>query len=302
MGNRVLIKPIFTGDRVFDQWNREALLQQNDLYGRLEALEGLLPPATTLTDSDAVFDTSKPLVEVVTARVMLPDQYTDFWWPLTDAPGTASARNIGNYKALGDNLVVGPTCVVSLGGFIVPRCRRLYGANATRGASGAVGMTGSTPSSVSITCWARLGQKGGGNGNRDAILFGYRNTAGVATISVAIDQTGLPFATVQSGAGVRTVQAFSDMHVDNGVWHHFCASYDGTTLRVIVDGIEASQTFAISPIEWAIGLTPSWHLGVLGDPHSLHGLIQDCRMHSTVRTAEWCDEAWRRGTFLFRRR
>jgi hypothetical protein len=302
MGSRVLIKPIQTGDRILDQWNRESLLQQGDIYNRIEAIEATIPPAAALTASAAAFDTTSPLFEVVTARLMLLDQLTDLWWPLNDAPGTVTARNIGNFKATGDSLVGGATCISSLGGFVASRCRRLYGANATRGAAGAVGMTGSSPSSVSITCWARLGQKGGGNGNRNAILFGYMNTAGTPAISVAIDQAGLPFGIVQTTAGARTLQGFSDMHVDDGVWHHYCVSYNGTTLRLVVDGIEAAQTFAQADIVWAIGLTPSWHLGLTGDPHSMHGLIQDCRMHSTVRDTDWCDQAWRRGTFLFRRR
>jgi hypothetical protein len=92
---------------------------------------------------------------------------------------------------------------------------------------------------------------------------------------------------VMTGAGFRSITGTSDMEVSPGSWHLLGGAYDGTTLSVFNDGLVASQAFSASPINWATGGSPRWRIGFPGSASTFKGCVQDIRLHSVVRSAEW---------------
>ncbi len=267
------ISPIYVDDRQLQRFNTETIAAVADLYERLPG------PSS--------------------ARVMPIDDATEFAWPLNEPVGAPSFGNFGTLRHRGDRLVPLGTCEPSLGGLVVDGCAQLWGAAATRGASGATGLSGSSPPVGSLSVWVRLGDPGSATSR---VAAGYFNAAGtLATMQLVVASDGTPTFSVQSLAGTRTLAGTSAQRLYPGAWHFLSGSYTGTGLSLFLDGLDVNSGTVgpFSPLAWTIASTPSWRLGLAGSATSWCGALQDLRMHNTVRTAAWSHVAWRRGLGLY---
>jgi len=271
------ITPIFVDDRQLQALATQAQAAVKDIYERLATLSALAAP---------------------TVRTMPIDEFTDLWWPLGEPPGYVSFGNFGNLRTTGDRLVPRASCGPSWGGILDPNCAALWGADATRGASGAAGFTGSSPPTGSLSAWVRMGDPG----TTSRIVGGYFNSAGtIATMHFSVSSTGVPAFSVHTLAGTRTVTGLTSQRLSPGTWHFLAGAYNGQAVGLSLDGIDLSSGSlgAYAALNWGIASSPSWRLGLSGAATSWAGCIADLRMHSTVRNAAWAHEAWRRGMRLW---
>jgi hypothetical protein len=263
------ISPVFVDERQVQRMANEARAALKDLYERLP------PPPEP--------------------RTMPVDVDTELYWPLGEPSGSPSFGNFGSQRQTGDRLVPLGTCAPTLGGLVEDGCAVFWGAQATRGASGAVGFTGSSPPIGSLSAWVRLGDPGSAT---TRIVGGYFNAAGtLATMQLYVASDGTPAFSVQTSAGTRSVAGVTSQRMYPGSWHFLCGAYNGTGVALFLDGIDLySGSFgAYAPLAWSLASAPSWRLGLPGSASSWCGALQDLRMHSTVRTVAWAHEAWRRG-------
>jgi hypothetical protein len=67
-----------------------------------------------------------------------------------------------------------------------------------------------------------------------------------------------------------------------GEWQHVAATYDGTTARIFIDGVEAASKVADT-----LGLGSMWRIGAYGNGHNGYfaGVIDDVRIYSRPLTA-----------------
>lgn len=252
------------------------------------------------TDAQAAIKDLYSLIPPPRASRMMPlDDATDLFWPLSDPVTYPSFGNFGTVRRQGDRLIRGLTCGPSLGGLVEDGCAVMFGADATRGAQGAEGLTGTSPASGSLSAWVRLGDPGTA-ANR--IVAGYYDLVGSqATMVIYFTSDGQPVFSVHTTAGQRYLQGATSQRIHPGTWHFVTGVYNGTGLGVYLDGLNANSTaYPYAALTWGLTATPgSWRLGFPGSANSWHGAIQDLRMHSTVRGIDWHHEAWRRGLGLW---
>ncbi len=234
------------------------------------------------------------------ARMMPVDEATDLFWPLSDPVTHPSFGNFGMVRRQGDRLIRGLTCGPSLGGLVEDGCAVLFGADATRGAQGAAGITGTSPPSGSLSAWVRIGDDGLPSSSN--IVAGYYDSVGTQA-SMVLYFTGdlIPTFSVYTSAGQRTVAGVTSQRIAAGTWHFVTGVYNGTGLGIYIDGLNSNSTgLPYAPILWSLTAMPNaWRLGYPGSANSMHGAVQDLRMHSTVRGIDWHHEAWRRGFGLW---
>jgi len=272
------VQPYTREDQQLDTFNRQARAAFADVYRQLEAQNRY------------------------GSRIMPADAYTALWWPLDDAaylPTPTAFRNQGINRGSADMLTLGPGALMSpTGGLLAPACLRLNGAASTnRWATGAPGMDLGQPPHCTISAWVRLGTSA-----NNQIIAGYMTPGGVSVGAGVLYRgaDGLLRCEVISAAGSRTAVMTGDVPFTDSQWHHVWSYYDGVEVGVGVDGIAASSgPFAYSPLNWA-GATPAWFVGgISGSTNNAIGLVQDVRVLTVPRKADWGDEVWRRGRALF---
>jgi hypothetical protein len=258
----VTIAPIFTGERQVDTFAREVRAAVTDVY-------------TRVASSSA-------------NRYMPLDDYTQLWWPCDDED-SGLIRNIG--KTQGYALTPAATAIQGYGGQVFRRCYRLYGADATRGAT--YSTTGPTfNDAITVSCWARVTDQATAN----RIMAGYFETGGgVAIAALYIDTNGAPVASFRTAGGSVTVTGGTDMRISPGDWHYFAGTYDGSTAIVYVDGVGASGATSASAMAWTYGTNQRWRIGYPTAATSMYGWIQDVRVHNCTRDVEYLREATERG-------
>lgn len=269
---REYIRPIKTGDRQVDAFNRETILAVNNLYAQVGS------------------DT--------TSRLMPGDAYTRHWWPCEDYTSSSTqladvgldaspSSALNTASSVDANAVASPT---PIGRGVA----RVYGTPG--GFTGNAAGTMSNVQTASISFWARIGDV-----VTDRYVFGYFDVIGPTPIFTMSIESQRPRFYVRTSAGLRDIHLPLDMVIAPSEWHHFLCTYTGTDLYVYVDGIATSSpVFASSPINWTFG-GPSrdWRIGYPGSASSLLGSIKDIRVHNCARPASWAVEAWERGMGLF---
>lgn len=69
-----------------------------------------------------------------------------------------------------------------------------------------------------------------------------------------------------------------------GTWHHVAATYDGTAMRILVDGREAR----VKPEDGPIDSTEApLHLGISNGDYALVGTLDEVRISTVARSAAW---------------
>lgn len=89
---------------------------------------------------------------------------------------------------------------------------------------------------------------------------------------------GLASFSVRQGAGTITLQGRTDI---SGDWHHVAASYDGTTVRLYVDGVEEDTRVLTLPLHYDTGSVPLviGDLTGTGSSQRFFGLVDDVTLH-----------------------
>jgi hypothetical protein len=82
-----------------------------------------------------------------------------------------------------------------------------------------------------------------------------------------------------------------------GEWHHVGASYDGTTLRLYLDGTEVGSLSRSVTMGYTSGTNDVWCLG--GNPaaseENVKGRMKDVRIAQVARDAAWFRQVYQRG-------
>ncbi len=94
---------------------------------------------------------------------------------------------------------------------------------------------------------------------------------------------GLATFSVSQGAATVTLQGRTDISSD---WHHVAASYDGTTVRLYVDGVEEDTRALTLPLHYDTGTAPLLIGDLAGSSGSqrFYGLIDDVTLHGRALT------------------
>lgn len=257
------ITPIKTDDREIDGLARDTTQSFEDLAAQIEHLK-IVPEALLRTI----------------------EQTTELWWLAADDPTASIMVSTGAQQR---SLVRGATAIIDDVGLVNERALRLYGAAAGRTARAAVSGPSGWPVTT-VSAWVRLSNTGGVN----QTIMGYIDAAGAnTTVTLGLNANRIPFLTVLTAAGSRTVTGSDDMRIADGQWHYIGGSFDGKVPLVSVDGISFQDAaLAYSPLSWIAAGAPAWSLGFPSGA-GCYGIIQDARVESVAKPASWFREYWK---------
>ena len=127
--------------------------------------------------------------------------------------------------------------------------------------------------------------------------YGATWAAPYVAASLFINGSGVPSGSV-SISGTERVAAASSLVARAGEWHHSALTYDGTTLKVYLDGVLVASASVSGSIDYgADPTTTRWHVGgsdlVAGD--RLTGEVADVRIHDAAQSAAWVARVFKRG-------
>lgn len=243
------------------------------------------------TDRDALYGYVESAWKVLAYEPNVPKDSDDLAvWALDDTSGT-TVTNTGS--ASSSNLTASGN--VTLGG-AGPwgRSGRFYGGIA----KGAASVQPAYP--LTVSCWVHLyGYPDGTPTSYTRLVCrpvnGYSNP--YMSFTLTIDNNGLIAAEVNS-ASSGTGAAFSVAEpVTLGEWHHVGASYDGTTLRLYLDGTEVGSLSRSVTMGYTSGTNDVWCLG--GNPaaseENVKGRMKDVRIAQVARDAAWFRQVYQRG-------
>ena len=127
-------------------------------------------------------------------------------------------------------------------------------------------------------------------GKEAGLALGYHNTQP----AVALATRG-----ADDGDGKLTYLV-ADKRLTPGEWHHLAATYDGTELRLFLDGQPVAATLEQSgEILWP--QDPSIWIGGLKDSNEVfphHGRIGDVKVFDICANASWVAKEFKRGSYL----
>lgn len=172
-------------------------------------------------------------------------------WPLDEGSGTSAADTSGH----GDTgTLSGGTAWVS---------GHTGGALSFDGAGGQVRVPDSTalePADVTMNTWVKDSANPGGN----AYLLA-KGAQGCQAASWALytgPSGGLEFYVSTGNATALTLSPDAGNGVWDGAWHQITGSFDGTTVRLYVDGVQVGAgTPTIAPIGYGLSTTNDLYLG-----------------------------------------
>jgi hypothetical protein len=133
--------------------------------------------------------------------------------------------------------------------------------------------------SMTAEAWVKV--NAGAADTQDMVILEKRTT-GDAAYMLYLANGGALYAEVGNGTSAQAAQT---VQIDDGTWHHIAFTYDQSTLRLYLDGVERA-TQSVSGRD----LSSSSHLfiGRSALSNSLHfdGFIDEVRVWSTARSAE----------------
>lgn len=125
-----------------------------------------------------------------------------------------------------------------------------------------------------ITAWVKLNTPSSGDW---AVIVVKDPANGIQDYALDLDGGGRVFAEVTSGGSWSDCGSSTAVYDDN--WHFVAASYDGSTLRVYVDGnMENEQNFAAGDVNTA----PVAIGGRMDDSQPLLGVVDDVGLFSSA--------------------
>jgi hypothetical protein len=136
-------------------------------------------------------------------------------------------------------------------------------------------------SSISIEAWVKTD----GLGSRQTILDKGYSSAGEPYYQyhVEVRSGGEVYFALSLGGTRKTTQTSTTLTA--GQWHHIACVYNGSTIKIYIDGIEESSTNATGSIST---YSTSLYIGAYSGPTSIgsfDGLIDEVRIWSDERTA-----------------
>lgn len=111
-------------------------------------------------------------------------------------------------------------------------------------------------SAITISMWVKFTSISGTQG-----LFSYWYSLGNQSVLIAINDGDIRYYTYSDDSFPNQVGGTFNKTFTTGVWQHLVCSYDGTTMRAYLDGIECSTTYS--------------RTGVLGDSSDHEGYISN---------------------------
>jgi hypothetical protein len=140
------------------------------------------------------------------------------------------------------------------------------------------GLTGAT--NKSISAWFKTSSTSG-DGDNVGPIFGFGSVCSSGSFSMAL-QTGNPNF-IGCGNDLGTASGYS-----NNAWHHIVATYDGTTVRIYLDGaLAASGAKSLNTQlggygKYTVGADPWWSTTL---HHYTSGLIDEPKVYNFTLTA-----------------
>ena len=195
------------------------------------------------------------------------------WWKMDEGSGssTADASNNGN----AGTLVSGPTWVVGSDG----------SALTFNGTSQYIEMTNvvQPTTAVSVSAWVKPSSVPEGlqsiAGTWDDVSGDYR------TYLLSLQSGTAAFYASSDGGGVPT--AVGTTMLESGIWYHLTGTFDGTNIRIYVNGVLEATTYspggiATNPYPFYIG---GMNAGGLGGRTYFPGVIDDVRLYTRALSA-----------------
>lgn len=130
--------------------------------------------------------------------------------------------------------------------------------------------------------------------NKSRLTSGQSGAASDTAITIYLDTTrNLVFA-LWSGGATRSI-ASTDGPVVPDQWNHLAATYDGTTLRAFVNGVEVATGTHSGTVDF--GTPGSWHFAAFPNVTGFgpNGYLAHVLISSVVRNAAYMKAAFRRG-------
>ncbi len=194
------------------------------------------------------------------------------WWRMDEGTGGTTTDSSGNAKTgtlypgtLGTNTTT--ALMWDQTGKIGPKCLEFDGTDDYV----ALGTVGGYSNNITIEAWIK---KSGVNTDWDDIVAG-----GCGDVLFGLSSNYLNWGgQCNSPFGMTT----STMTLNDGAWHHVTGTYDGTTVKLYVDGAlnaSTARTGSFTPGNIGIGCNG-------GAGEFFNGLIDDVRIYNYARTAE----------------
>ncbi len=162
---------------------------------------------------------------------LLSQAIPSFYWPLNESAGTMAHEVNG----LSDGLLSGECTWLPSGGHHAGALR-FYG-NTARVDMGPCDITTGAGNQLSVACWFKPEIVSGTERILVAKSIGPTDNDFVWSLSL-VNNTGARFR-VQSGGVVRTVD-IPPSSIFSNAWYHLTGTYDGTTMRLFLNGSETA--------------------------------------------------------------
>ncbi len=119
--------------------------------------------------------------------------------------------------------------------------------------------------------------------NIDGILF----LGGITQLQIWLERGGkIRFTTGDTSEW--SPPALSDVAINDGQWHYVATTYDGSELRVYVDGRES----AVTAWEASLGTLKNFYVGGRPGNHFLGGTLDEIRLSDVARTSGEISTVW----------
>lgn len=240
------------------------------------------------------------------------DQYV---WALNDgAVGSAAPSSYANTGALGatGNAMAplsGSVFRTSPGMFgTAPNSSTAFNTYGTGCLIGPTGTAGNIANPITVSCWMYFEVN---NGSMHLVGRSHdtTNDAGNESVFLSFNATG-PYGSLWLPGGNTIVQASNGPYIGNVsyggfMWHHTGMTYDGTTMKIYVDGDQVGSTAATGAIQY-VGANPWWVYcrRAAGDTtfpasEAFTGRICDVRIANVARSASWFQSVFQTGVGLY---
>lgn len=145
-----------------------------------------------------------------------------------------------------------------------------------------------SPTELTIAAW--FNKQGEGSNYECVIHRGTDNSIGNTEFWLGVSANDFLTATIGARAGVGWAAGETAVKVVLNRWYHLAATWDGTTVRVYIDG-EFNKSYALASYSNANSPT---RLGASNDgtAYQYNGLIDDVRIYSTALSASEVKELY----------
>lgn len=145
-----------------------------------------------------------------------------------------------------------------------------------------------SPTELTIAAW--FNKQGEGSNYECVIHRGTDNSIGNTEFWLGVSANDFLTATIGARAGVGWAAGETAVKVVLNRWYHLTATWDGTTVRVYIDG-ELNKSYALASYSNANSPT---RLGASNDgtAYQYNGLVDDVRIYSTALSASEVKELY----------